>query len=58
MFINAVAVLCSLSLLPPCSYLTEQTLDLLSELEEHCLAEEDVDPGVQDGVEGGEADRP
>lgn len=40
-----------LSLLPPCSYLAEQALDFLNELEENRLAEQDVDPGVEDGVE-------
>lgn len=44
--------------LPPTrSDLAEQALDPLDELEEHGLAEQDVDPGVEDGVEGGEAYR-
>lgn len=51
------AVKVARSLLPPCSHFTEQTLDFLDELEEDSLAEKDVDPGVQDGVEGGETYR-
>lgn len=52
------AVEAPLSLLPPVgSHLAEQALDLLNELEEDGLAQQDVDPGIQDGVEGGEAYR-
>lgn len=52
------AVEAPLSLLSPVgSHLAKQTLDLLDELEEDGLAQQDVDPRVEDGVEGGEAYR-
>lgn len=38
------------------SHLAKQALDLLDELKEDGLAQQDVDPGVEDGVEGGKAD--
>lgn len=47
----------SLSLLPPCSYLAKQALDFLNELEEDSLAEQDIDPGIKNGVERSEAYR-
>lgn len=34
----------------------EEPLDLLLDLEEHSLSQQDVDPGVQDGVDRGKAD--
>lgn len=37
------------------SHLAKQALDLLDELEEDSLAQQDVDPWVQDGIEGGKA---
>lgn len=46
-----------LSLLPPCSHFTKQAFDLLNQLEENGLAQQDVDPGVQNRVEGGKAYR-
>lgn len=47
-----------LSLLPSVgAHLAKQALDLLHELEEDGLAQQDVDPGVEDGVEGGKAYR-
>lgn len=39
------------------SHLAEQALDLLDELEEDSLAQQDVDPGVEDRVKGGKAYR-
>lgn len=39
------------------SHPAKQALDLLNELEEDGLAQQDVDPGVEDGVEGGKAYR-
>lgn len=39
------------------AHLAKQALDLLDELEEDGLAQQDVDPGVEDGVEGGKAYR-
>lgn len=39
------------------SHLAEQALDFLDYLEQNCLAEQDVDPRVKDGVERGEAYR-
>ena len=38
------------------SHSAEQTLDFLRHLDDHCLSEQDVDPRVQDGVDGGHAD--
>lgn len=46
-----------LSLLPPRSHLAKQALDFLNELEKNSLAEQDVDPGVKNGVKRGEAYR-
>lgn len=40
----------------PSAHFAEQTLDFLHQLEDHCLSEQDVDPRVQDGVDGGHAD--
>lgn len=39
------------------AHLAKQALELLDELEEDGLAQQDVDPGVEDGVEGGKAYR-
>lgn len=36
--------------------LAEETLDVLDEFGEHRFTQEDVDPGVQNGVGGGKAD--
>lgn len=41
---------------PPSAHFAEQTLDFLHQLEDHRLSEQDVDPRVQDGVDGGHAD--
>jgi len=40
----------------PSAHLTEQPLDFLHQLQDHRLTEQDVDPRVQDGVDGGHAD--
>lgn len=40
----------------PSAHFAEQTLDFLHQLEYHRLSEQDVDPRVQDGVDGGHAD--
>lgn len=41
---------------PPSAHFAEQPLDFLHQLEDHRLSEQDVDPRVQDGVDGGHAD--
>lgn len=42
---------------PPCTHLTEQALDLLNEFKQDGFSQKDVDPRVQDGVEGSKPDR-
>lgn len=49
---SVYAVEVSLSLLPSGSHFTKQTLDFFNQLEENGLAEKDVDPGVEDRIEG------
>lgn len=47
----------SLSLLSLRLKPAEQTLDVLDELGEHGFTQENIDPGIQNGIGGGESDR-
>jgi len=53
MSIHTVEV--TLSLLRSCPHFAKQALYLLNELEKNCLAEKDVDPGVENRVKGGKS---
>lgn len=47
----------SLSLLSLRLEPAEETLDVLDELGEHRFTQENIDPGIQNGIGGGESDR-